>query len=266
MLQQHPYYGGPGDNGVNPLLQPDVLRQREDLIVKAGAVIGPDGADPPLHRQRAEHACPYRQISALGVSPQPQLHAGILAGHGLRIFHGLFLGWDFPHAAEIEVLLPSCQRVVRSPKREVQRPIAADNGQRRELLCLLRVQMIHKAAELHIPEPGCRRHAAQHLRDLIWHQHAHIDGSALSFCKVGRSRFAQRHRRTRARFGNDAAEIHKRKLRQNQIIHFVEGISGKGQIAAPIQIVQEICHSCPPCRYLNGIRVLILPVFPLCYK
>lgn len=55
VLQQHPYHGGFRHNGVDTLRQPDMPGLRQNIVMKAGAVIGPDGGDPPLHRRGTEH-------------------------------------------------------------------------------------------------------------------------------------------------------------------------------------------------------------------
>ena len=245
VLQQHPYHGGFGYDGVDTLRQPDMPGQRQNILVKAGAVIGPDGGDPPLHRRGTEHPRPHCQIAALGMAAQPQLDPGVLMGHGLRVCHCHFLSRDLPHTTQIEILFPPCQRIVGAPEGEVDGAIPALCRQRRELLRLHRVQMVHKAVELHVPEPGRGCRPAQQLRDLIGHQNAHVDGPTFRFGKIRLRRLPQGHGPPLAGAGDDAAEVHEGQLRQDQVIHFVKRILRQHQIPPPVQIIQNIRHSRP---------------------
>ena len=245
VLQQHPYHGGFRHNGVDTLRQPDMPGLRQNIVMKAGAVIGPDGGDPPLHRRGTEHPRPHCQIAALGMAAQPQLDPGVLMGHGLRVCHCHFLSRDLPHTTQIEILFPPCQRIVGAPEGEVDGAIPALCRQRRELLRLHRVQMVHKAVELHVPEPGRGCRPAQQLWDLIGHQNAHVDGPTFRFGKIRLRRLPQGHGPPLAGAGDDAAEVHEGQLRQDQVIHFVKRILRQRQIPPPVQIIQNIRHSRP---------------------
>ena len=111
--------------------------------------------------------------------------------------------------------------------------------------------MVHKAAEFHVPEPGRGGHLPQHFRDLVGHQHPHVDGTALPSGEIGRCRLSQGHRGPLAGTGDNAAEIHEGQLRQYQIIHLVERVPVQGQIPPPVQIVQEIRHNILPSSILE---------------
>ena len=173
------------------------------------------------------------------MAAQLQLDPGVLMGHGLRVCHCHFLSRDLPHTTQIEILFPPCQRIVGAPEGEVDGAIPALCRQRRELLRLHRVQMVHKAVELHVPEPGRGCRPAQQLRDLIGHQNAHVDGPAFRFGKIRLRRLPQGHGPPLAGAGDDAAEVQIAQLREQQIVHFVKGPLGKRDIAAPVQIIQN---------------------------
>lgn len=104
---------------------------------------------------------------------------------------------------------------------------------------------VHKAVELHVPEPGRGCRPAQQLWDLIGHQNAHVDGPAFRFGKIRLRRLPQGHGPPLAGAGDDAAEVHEGQLRQDQVIHFVKRILRQRQIPPPVQIIQNIRHSRP---------------------
>lgn len=56
MLQQHPHHRALGHDGYNALRHPAVLRQVQKIIVKAGAVVGPNGLNAPLDGGGGEYA------------------------------------------------------------------------------------------------------------------------------------------------------------------------------------------------------------------
>ena len=174
-------------------------------------------------------------------------------GHGLRVCHCHFLGGDLPHTAQVKILFPPRQRIVGAPEGEVNRPVSTLRRQRRKLLCLLRIQMIHKAVELHVPEPGRCCRPAKQLRYLVGHQNTHVDGPSPHFGKICLRRLPQRHGLPLAGARNDAGKVHKGQLRQDQVIHLVKRILRQRQIPPPVQIIQNICHNRPPFRFDEGI-------------
>ena len=159
MLQQHSHHRGLGYDGVDAVLQPPVLRQGQYIVPEARPIVGPDRTDAPLYRRRGKYPGPHCQIAALGVSAQPQLQPGTQPRHFLCVRHRLFLRRDLCHAAQVKILLPARQRIVCSPEGKIGRSVSAEDGQRRELLRPLRVQMLPVATQLHIPEPRRFRHA-----------------------------------------------------------------------------------------------------------
>ena len=98
VLQQHPHHGGLGYDGINALCDALVLRQVQQVRMKTRAVVGPDGNNASLHALRAEYAGIYCQITALGVSSQPQLFSGELPCHIPDIIQRLLLGGHLRHA------------------------------------------------------------------------------------------------------------------------------------------------------------------------
>ena len=88
-------------------------------------------------------------------------------------------------------------------------------------------------------EAGARRHAAAKLRDLVRDEHAHA--LMLPQHVIAPHGLLQRDRRVKAGW-DDAAEIQIAQLRQQQIVHLVEAALTDLQIAAPVQIIQNIRH------------------------
>ena len=173
------------------------------------------------------------------MASQPQAPAGELPGHIPHVLHRHFLGRDLGQTGQEKILLPAGQGVVRSPEGQVQKPVPRLHGQRRELLRLFRVQPTDKAVELHVPEAVGIRHFPQHVRNGVRHQDAHFDllPRGNSF-KKGLRRLVERHALPLSRGGNDAGEVHKGQLRQNEIVHLVEGGLLQCQVSPPVQIIQ----------------------------
>ena len=243
MFQQHPHHRGLGHDGVDAVRHPPVLRQLQQVLMETGAVIGPDVQHPLLHMFRREHAGIDRQIAAFGMATQPHLPSGILLCNALGVFQRFFLGRDLRHTGHLKVLFPPRQSVIRSPEGEIQRPIPGLNGQRRELLPLPHIQMVHEAVQPHVSKALRGRHFPQHLRNRRRHQNAHVNGfSRRKAGEKGLRRQAQGHALPLAGGGDDPLEIHKGKLRQNQIIHFIQRGLGQGQIPSPVQIIQQVRH------------------------
>ena len=197
VFQQHADDGVLRDKRVDAVFQVPERGGFQQVVGEAGAIVVIDRLNPLHHVAWRMDGGEYRQIAALGMAAQPQLDPGVLMGHGLRVCHCHFLSGDLPHTAQIEILFPPCQRIVGTPEGEVDGAIPALCRQRRELLRLHRVQMVHKAVELHVPEPGRGCRPAQQLRNLIGHQNAHVDGPAFRFGKIRLRRPAQQLRRGR---------------------------------------------------------------------
>ena len=133
------------------------------------------------------------------------------------------------------------------------------------MLALAHIQMVHKAIQLHVSEAAGIRHFPQHLRNGPRHQDAHIN--FLSLRKLGEKGLRclpQHHALSLIRAGNDILEIHKGQLRQDQIIHFIEGRLIQGQVSPPIQVIQQICHGVSSLH--DHSIALIIPTILLFHK
>ena len=223
-------------------LQPGVLGGLQHRAVEAGPVVAPHGADPPLDGQGHEDAAVNGEIPALGVAAQHQLPPGILRRHGLHIRHRLLLGGDLRLAAQEEVLLPPGDGVVRPPEGEVDTAVPQLDRHGGELLRLPHVQVVLEAVDLHLPEAGALRHFLQQRRDLVRHQHAHAHVPALMAPEEGLRRRVERHALPLSGSRHDPREVHEGELRQDQVVHLVEGGLGQGQVPPPVEIIQNIGH------------------------
>ena len=76
--------------------------------------------------------------------------------------------------------------------------------------------------------------------DLIGHENAHVGFRVGG--KIGAGRVKERHLLRLKACGYKAGEIQIADLRQNQIVHLVERPLGKRQIAAPVEILENVCH------------------------
>ena len=99
--------------------------------------------------------------------------------------------------------------------------------------------MVHKTVQLHIAKAPGIRHLSQHIRNGVRHQDTHVDLLPLGeFRKKGLRRLPQVYALPRAGGGDDVLEIHKGQLRENQIVHLVEGGLFQRQVPSPVQIIQ----------------------------
>ena len=131
--------------------------------MKARAVIGPDGIDAPPDPLGAVDRRVDRQIAALRVSAQTQPPPGVLFCHFFRVLHRPPLGGNLRHAGQGEVLLPSGQGVVRSPKGQIHRLVPRLDGQGGKLF--VRTPFIGEAVEAHRTEAAGRRHLPEKFRN-----------------------------------------------------------------------------------------------------
>ena len=80
--------------------------------------------------------------------------------------------------------------------------------------------------------------------DLIGHENAHVGFRVGG--KIGAGRVKERHLLRLKACGYKAGEIQIADLRQNQIVHLVERPLQKRQIAAPVEILENVCHGSLP--------------------
>ena len=152
-----------------------------------------------------------------------------------------FLRRNDRQKGQIKILLPADNRVVRAPEGNVGRFIRQQDRQRGELRLRFLVGAADIGAERQIGKAAACRHFVAQFRDLLRHQHAHR--------LLRPRRVVLPHGIRQENWGgkvrrNDPGEVQKAKFRHQQIVHLVEPALCQRQIAAPVQIIQNICHSC----------------------
>ena len=70
-------------------------------------------------------------------------------------------------------------------------------------------------------------------------QRGRLDGVTFKIAVDG---LLQANRTVLGIIGNEIVQIQKAKLRKNEIIYLIEGGGSEGKVAAPIQIIQNICQ------------------------
>ena len=180
------------------------------------------------------HRRPGGQIAALGVSADAQGTPGAGPGHGPGILRGLHLGRDGGKEAHVEVLLPAHNGHVRAPVGGVYAAVRQQEGHGGKLHLPVLVVEALKGEQGHLPEPGRLRRLA-HQRDvvqggqaqlfvLLRQQAAHVPhGHGVLGIEA-----AQPGDVLQLDIGNDA---------QEQVVHLVEPVLGKGQVAPPPEVV-----------------------------
>ena len=93
--------------------------------------------------------------------------------------------------------------------------------------------------------------------DLVRHENAHVGFRVGG--KIGAGRVKERHLLRLKACGYKAGEIQIADFRQNQIVHLVERPLGKRQIAAPVEILENVCHGSLP----KSVFCLSYTVFPI---
>ena len=222
MLQQDPDDGRFRDDRDDPPRHALVLRQGQERGAEARAVVVVDLHELVLHGFGAENRAVDREIAALRVPAHAQ--------RPLR---------EDREEGEIEVLLPADDGIVGAAEGDIGRPVRQQEREGGELRLRLVVDLIFIAAEQQPGEAGARRHAAAKLRDLVRDEHAHA--LMLPQHVIAPHGLLQRDLRVKAG-RDDAAEIQIAQLRQQQIVHLVEAALTDLQIAAPVQIIQNIRH------------------------
>ena len=217
-----------------------MLRQAQQRCAEAGAVVIVYAHELVLYALAAEHRAVDREIAALGMSA----HAKRLRGKRLRRRAKILcrhpLRRDDRQKRQIEILLPADDGVVGAPESNIGRFIRQQERQRGKLRLRFCVDAADIAAERQIGKAAARRHFAPQLRDLLRHEYAHrLLRAQPVVCAHG---LRQGHRRGEVR-RDDAGKVQKTQLRHQQIVHLVEPALCQRQIAAPVQIIQNICHS-----------------------
>ena len=239
MLQQDPDDGRFRDDRDDPPRHALVLRQGQERGAEAGAVVVVDLHELVLHGFGAENRAVDREIAALRVPAHAQRPLRKGRRRGLQVLHGHPLRGDDREEGKIEVLLPADDGIVGTAEGDIGRPVRQQEREGGELRLRLVVDLIFIAAEQQPGEAGARRHAAAKLRDLVRDEHAHA--LMLPQHVIAPHGLLQRDRRVKAG-RDDAAEIQIAQLRQQQIVHLVEAALTDLQIAAPVQIIQNIRH------------------------
>ena len=248
MLEQHPDDGRFRQDRRDPVRNALVLRQSQQRCAEAGAVVIVYAHQLILHGFAAEHRAVDREIAALGMPAHAQrvrrkrrcCRSQIRCCHPLRR--------DDRQKRQIEILLPADDGVVGAPEGDIGRLIRQQDRQRGKLRLRLLVGAADIAAERQLGKAAARRHFAPELRDLAGHQHAHRLLRPRRVIPLHGLR--QRGGRVKA-FRHDIGKVQKAQLRHQQIVDLVEPALRQRQIAAPVQIIQNICH-----RHTSGISCL----------
>ena len=235
VLQQDPHDGGGGDIGEQPIRHRLIAGGVHQVPAEARTVVV-IGGDKPLALELFVQVDrrPGRQISSLGVSADAQGTPGAGPGHGPGILRGLHLGGDGGKEAHVEVLLPAHNGHVRAPVGGVYAAVRQQEGHGGKLHLPVLVVEALKGEQGHLPEPGRLRRLA-HQRDvvqggqaqllvLLRQQAAHVSHGH----GVLRVEAAQPGDVLQLDIGNDA---------QEQVVHLVEPVLGKGQVAPPPEVV-----------------------------
>ncbi len=241
MLQQHADDRRFRQNGRDPVRDALVFRQAKQRRAEAGAVVIVYAHQLVLHGFAAEHCAVDREIAALGVSAHAKRMRRKRRGCRRQILCRHFLRRNDRQKGQIKILLPADNRVVRAPEGNVGRFIRQQDRQRGELRLRFLVGAADIGAERQIGKAAACRHFVAQFRDLLRHQHAHR--------LLRPRRVVLPHGIRQENWGgkvrrNDPGEVQKAKFRHQQIVHLVEPALCQRQIAAPVQIIQNICHSC----------------------
>ena len=82
-------------------------------VCKAGTVVAPDPHDPRFRRVPAVSCAVNRKVAAFAVPCDVNRSVGIFRRH-VQIERSRLLGRDYIHKTEVEILLPTDNRVIRS--------------------------------------------------------------------------------------------------------------------------------------------------------
>ena len=239
MLEKHSDDGRFRQDRRDLIRDAPVLRQAEQRRAKAGAVVIVHAHELVLHGFAAEHRAVDREIAALGVSAHAKRVRRKRRGCRGQILRRHPLRRDDRQKGQIEILLPADDGVVRAPEGDIGRLVRQKRRQRGKLRLRFFIGTADIGAERQIGKTAARGHFVPQLRDLLRHEHAH---RLLRLCRVVLLHgLRQRNGRGKVR-RDDTGKVQKAKLRHQQIVDLVEPALGKRQIAAPVQIIQNVCH------------------------
>ena len=166
------------------------------------------------------------------------------AGHLPEVFRRIFLRGDFRREGHVEVLLPADDRVVRAAEGDIGAAIREEHRQSGKLRLRFLVNPIHIAEQAHIGEARGLCRMLYQNGNLIGHENTHVGFRVGG--KIGAGRVKERHLLRLKACGYKAGEIQIADFRQNQIVHLVERPLRKRQIAAPVEILKNVCHGSLP--------------------
>ena len=179
---------------------------------------------------------PGRQISSLGVSADAQGAPGAGPGHGLGVLRGLQLGGNGGQEAHVEVLLPAHNGHVRAAIGDVYAAVRQQEGYGGKLHLLGLVVEAFKGEQRHVPEPG-RLRRRPHQGDIVQGGQAQLFVLLRQLAAhiphghgVLGVEAPQLPELLQIDVGNDA---------QDQAVHLVEAVLGKGQVAPPPEVVEH---------------------------
>ena len=222
-------------SGKDPLIP---FRQKRFLL-KAGAVIGIDRKNTVLNIPFTEGCRVNRQISAFGVSADTQT-AREISADPVQVLNCPALSFCFGQKTEIEILFPADQRSVCSAKRDISRLIRQQDRYGRELHIPGAFRFIQEPAQPDIPVSGAAEHLLHQQRRSCCKRFARKDFLMRMVPEKSLASLLQGN--ISPVYGKNSSEIRVGQFCQNQIVHFIERVSGKGYVAAPFQIVKDIPH------------------------
>ena len=166
------------------------------------------------------------------------------AGHLPEVFRRIFLRGNFRCEGHVEVLLPADDRVVRAAEGDIGAAVRQKHRHSGKLRLRFFVDPIHIAEQAHIGKARGLCRMLYQNGNLIGHENTHVGFRVGG--KIGAGRVKERHLLRLKACGYKAGEIQIADFRQNQIVHLVERPLRKRQIAAPVKILENVCHGSLP--------------------
>ena len=220
---------------------PAMFGKLQQRCIESGTVVVVDGTNLLLYRFTAEDRGIHGEIAALGVPADKQRSERKRGCCLLQIVCRVALRRNFRRERHVEVFLPADNRVVCAAEGDIGAAVRQEHRHGRKLCLRFFVNPVHIAEQAETAKAcGLCCLLNQH-RNLIRHQNTHIGGRMGS--KIGIPCLAERDLLRFKASGREAGKVQIADLCQNQIVHLVERPLGKRQIAPPVEIVENVCHS-----------------------
>ena len=215
----------------------------EEIRHEARAIVAVDLEYPVLYLPGYRAGGIHRKVSAFGVTADDK-RSVIGLGRPLKICLCVKLRGHDLLDGKLAVFLPADYRIVCSSEGNILHAVGRKHRQCRKLLGFFDHYFVNEARELYVSESVGQRDFSEHGERTRRGNQPQLITDILAGGKVAADRLVDGHGFTVG--GNYPREIGLADAGENVLIYLVDRHGIKAQIAAPIHIIQCVCHNALP--------------------